>query len=180
MNKTYRLNEKDTEVLAAIGHLLKRLAASESIRPAQLVTIAKVQHVLSRLPRVTEGVCATIEISHRINQEGCSSSSIWHFFAGDGQLALSCGGSEYTESVGSDSFTTMTWEAQPGEQTDYDGSWDDSWMERECEGYSDSASCGNSFEDCEISIDDDDNPFLFESEEADGDDDATSDNLAEE
>jgi hypothetical protein len=165
MNESYRLNKADMQVIAAIGRLLKRLAASESIGPAQLVSVAKVLHVLSRLPRVTEGVCVTIEISYQIKQEGCGSSLVWHLFVGEDSMALSCGGSEYTEGVGSDSFTTMTWEAQPGERTDYDGSWDETWMERECEDYSDNSLFVSNFRDCAISIDDDDNPLLFESDE---------------
>jgi hypothetical protein len=166
MNEPYRLNKADLQVLAAIDRLLKRLAASKSIRPAKLVSVAKVLHVLSRLPRVTEGVCVTIEISYQIKQEGCGSSSVWHLFVGEDSMALSCGGSEYTEGVGSDLFTTMTWEAQPGERTDYDGSWDESWMERDDEGYSDPAVFAEDLCGCKISIDDDDNPLLFDDDGA--------------
>lgn len=165
MNESYRLNKADQQVLAAIDRLLKRLAVSKAIRPAQLVSVAKVLHVLSRLPRVAEGVCVTIEISYQIKQEGCGSSSVWHLFVGEDSMALSCGGSEYTDAVGSDSFTTMSWTARPGERTDYDGSWDDSWMERDDEGYSDPALNAEDLSDCTISIDDDDNPLLFDKDE---------------
>jgi hypothetical protein len=63
----------------------------------------------------------------------------------------------------SDSFTTMTWEAQPGERADYDGSWDESWMERDDE-FTDPPVHSEDFCGCSISIDDDDNEFLFDSE----------------
>ena len=164
MSKLYRFNETDKQVLLAVGNLLRRLIASGRLRPAQLVTIAKVQHVLSRLPSATDGVTATIEISWRISYDGSSGSSSWQFSVGREWLNLSCGGSEYTEGVGSDSFTTMDWSARAGERTDYDGRWDDRWMER-YEGYSDPPAHSSDFSNCTISVDDDDNPLLFEPEE---------------
>lgn len=81
-------------------------------------------------------------------------------------LALSCGGFKQTDSMGSDSYTTMTWEAQPGERTECDGSWDDSWMDRDDEDYSDAALNAEDLIDCTILIDGDDNPLLFESDDA--------------
>lgn len=170
MNYLYRFNATDKQVLAIVGQILKAIAASRSTRPAQLVTVAKVLHVLSRLPRVTKSVHATIELSMRIKQEGCSSSSSWQFSAGEGWLVLSCGGSEYTEGVGSDSFTTMTWSAQPGQRTEYDGGWDSYWMGSAGQSEADASSFSDLGE-CEISIDDDDNLLLCEPENSDSGED---------
>jgi hypothetical protein len=72
------------------------------------------------------------------------------------------GGSEYTEGVGSDSFTTMSWSAQLGERADYDGSWDDSWMQRD--EYADSPVHSEDFRGFSISVEDDDNELLFDTE----------------
>ncbi len=176
MSKPYRLKDRDREVLAAVERLLKRLARSEAIQPAQLVSVAKVLHVLSRLPQVTEDVCVTIELAYRTNYEHSSSSSVWQFSVGSDWLELSCGGSEYTDAVGSDSYTTMTWSAHPGARTDYDGSWDDSWMDRESAEDDGTPSGSSDALHCSITIDDDDNSLLFESAEAGGDgEDAESD-----
>lgn len=164
MSSPYRLSKADKQVIAAIESLLKQLSRAEDIKPAEMVSVAKVLHVLSRLPRVTEGVSVTIEISYRVNREGGSSSSIWHFFAGEDLLALSCGGFEYTDGVGSDTFTTMSWEAHPGERTEYDGSWDDAWMERDNDGNSDPSADSSVTGNRTISVEDDDNPLLFEPE----------------
>jgi hypothetical protein len=168
MTSKYRLNDRDLQILAAVGRMLKRLVASESVRPAQLVTIAKVQHVLSRLPLVTEGVCATIDISWRINEEGCRATSGWQFSVGDDSLTFSCGGSEYTEGVGSDSFTTMSWSASPGERSEYDGTWDESWMGPDDQGYSE-ADTFRSLHECDISVEDDENSLLSEADDSDED-----------
>ena len=80
------------------------------------------------------------------------------------ELHLDCGGSEYTEGVGSDSFTTMEWSAYPGRRTDYDDSWDSAWMQHDY--YSNRPVCTENFSDCEVSVEDDDNPLLSEPEES--------------
>ena len=163
MSERYIFEERDQQVIRAVVRLLKQLARSEVLEPAQLVSVARVLHVLSRLPRVTESVCVTIELSWRTGQEGCSSSSVWQFSVGSERLTLSIGGSEYTESVGSDSLTTMSWSAQPGQRTGYDGSWDDSWMKQD-EEYSDTPVNSEDFRGCSITVDDDDNELLSRSE----------------
>ena len=124
MRERYIFRKRDQQVVQAVERLLKRLVRSSVLEAAQLVSVAKVLHVLSRLPRATENVCVTVGLAFRVQQEGCSSSSNWQFSVGSDWLNLSVGGSEYTEGVGSDSFTTMSWSAQPGERADYDGSWD--------------------------------------------------------
>ena len=124
----YCLNETDKQVLAAAERLLKELAATKSTRPAQLASITKVVNVLSRLPRVAEDISVTIEVSWRPKEAGRRGSSSWQFSVAGDFLELSCGGSEYIEGVGSDSFTTMEWSAHPGQRTEYDGRWDTVWM----------------------------------------------------
>jgi hypothetical protein len=158
----------DQLVLEAVGQILQRIAVSNCIRPAQLVSIAKVQHVLSKLPRVAEDVCVTVSLSWSVNQDGNRGSSGWTFTAADGDLSLSCGGSEYTEGVGSDSFTTMSWSAYPGRETDYDGSWDSEWMGSQEPGALD-ACTGFPLGECHISIHDEDNALLSDDDERDDD-----------
>lgn len=165
MSERYIFRKRDQQVVQAVERLLKQLVRSEVLEAAKLVSVAKVLHVLSRLPRVTENVCVSVELAFRVEQAGCSSSSIWQFSVGSDWLNLSVGGSEYTEGVGSDSFTTMTWSAQPGERTDYDGSWDESWMQQD-EG-SETAVHSENFRGCSISVDDDDNELLFAEESND-------------
>jgi hypothetical protein len=164
MNGKYKFNHADMQILGAIKGLLRKLAAPGSVAPAQLVTVAKVLHVLSRLPCSSENVQATIGISLRVKQEGCSSLSYCRFSVTEAQLDLTCGGSEYTEGEGSDSFTTMEWFARPGRQSEFNGTWDHAWM-REDE-YSYPPIPEFDFSSCEISVEDDDNPLLDEEEDA--------------
>ena len=170
MNAEYKFNQTDRQILESIEGLLRKLAAPGSVTPAQLVTVAKVLHVLSRLPRTSENVRATIGISVRVKQEGCSSLSYWQFSVTEDELNLTCGGSEYTERVGSDSFTTMEWLAHPGKPSEFNGTWDHAWM-REDE-YSDPPIPEFDFSSCEVSVEDDDNPLLHEEKDAGEDIDA--------
>lgn len=166
MNKPYRLARTDRLVLAAVGRLLQRIASSNCITPAQLVSVAKLQHVLSKLPHVTEDVRVTVSVAWSVNQDGNRGASGFTLTADDGDLSLSCGGSEYTEGVGSDSFTTMSWSAYPGYETDYDGSWDSDWMGSQEPGALD-AGTGFPLAECHISVCDEDNSLLSDDDEPD-------------
>lgn len=50
MKLEYRLNAVDGQILNDIRQLLNRLVHSGKLRPGQMVSIAKIQHVLSRMP----------------------------------------------------------------------------------------------------------------------------------
>ena len=170
MSHRYIFGKRDQQIIRAVERLLKRVVRSGVLEASRLVSVAKVLHVLSRLPRATGSVCVTIELAFRTKQEDCSSASSWRFSVGSDWLNLSVGGSEYTEAVGSDSFTTMTWSAQPGKRTDYDGSWDESWMEQGED--SEEPVHADDFRSCSVSIEDDDNELLYDSDSSEEDDPA--------
>ena len=48
MSELYEFDAKDDELLSAAKILLKKVAVAETTRPAQLVTVAKLLHVLAR------------------------------------------------------------------------------------------------------------------------------------
>src|SRR5450755_2989103 len=52
MDGRYSFDSRDRTLLGAAAVLLKKVAAA-TLRPAQMVSVAKLQHVFSRLPRVT-------------------------------------------------------------------------------------------------------------------------------
>jgi len=55
MPERYHLNAQDRDLLQAATILLKKVATAETLRPAELVSVAKLQHVLSALPRLHFG-----------------------------------------------------------------------------------------------------------------------------
>lgn len=54
MSEQYKLRKKHEKLIRAARVLLNEVARARETRPAQLVSIAKLQHVLSVLPRITE------------------------------------------------------------------------------------------------------------------------------
>jgi len=69
----------------------------------------------------------------------------------------------------------MYWSASPGERSDYDGEWDDSWMGPNDEGYSDAAPF--SISGCAITVEDSDNPLLYDCEDDGCDESVVSDDI---
>lgn len=126
MPERYTLNTRDCWLLQAATVLLKMVAAAETLRPAELVSVAKLQHVLSVLPRVTPDLKVTVQVTGPRNRFG--EIRTWHYWevAVEGErLSISSGGHFFRPSTGGDSFTTMTWAAIPEEapeMNDYQGS----------------------------------------------------------
>ena len=124
MKPEYMLNAVDEQILDETREMLNRLAHSGKLRPAQMVSIAKIQHVLSRMPRPTSQLRVTLGLSYRIRQEGYGGMSYWQLSVNEDALELSCGGSEYSKECGSDSYTSMGWSLRPGKCAEFDGTWD--------------------------------------------------------
>lgn len=89
--------------------------------------------------------------------------SYWQLSASDDALELSCGGSEYTKECGSDLYTSMEWSLRPGKRAEVNGTWDRAWMQED--EYSDKPIYGLDFEECAISIEDDENPLLYDQDD---------------
>lgn len=123
MNERYEFNAYDHALLRAAETLLKKVATAETTRPAELVSIAKLQHVLSILPRVTSGVEVSVSVAcpRRIFGD-IETMHWWEVAVEDERLSISSGGHFYRPSTGGDSFTTMSWTAiaeEPAELDDY-------------------------------------------------------------
>ena len=52
----YELDGFDLSIVSAAKNLLTKLTQPNVLHPAQLVSVAKVLHVFSRLPRVSEAM----------------------------------------------------------------------------------------------------------------------------
>ena len=73
----YDLNAQDRDLLQAATILLKKAAGAESLRPAELVSVAKLQHVLSVLPRVTPDLEVTVQVTGPRRKFG--EIETWHY-----------------------------------------------------------------------------------------------------
>ncbi len=115
MNQRYQFAPRDAELLWAASLLLRKVMASGKISPAQMVTLAKLQHVLTVLPRAIDSVTASVSVgSPQHNFGEIETRHWWEFSIEQEHLKISCGGHFYRPRTGGDSFTTMVWEAVPG------------------------------------------------------------------
>jgi hypothetical protein len=177
-NERYNLSSQDKTLLTAASALLRKIAAAELTQPAELVSIAKLQYVLSRLPRVTKNV--TVAVSIQSPRRKFGEIKTWHWWdvcAADSKILISSGGHFHRPSTGGDSFTTMNWIASPGEDPAFDDYVGSLSIVPDVQSFPDAvASIDFTAEAYILRVDDADNPFL--EDEADGD--RNSDNDAQE
>lgn len=167
MPECYRFNSRDRDLIDAAAVLLKGVIAFEKLCPAQLVSVAKVQHVLSRLPRVTPDLDVTISvIGPHCNFDEVETWHYWDVAIEGKQLSISSGGHYYHPSTGGDSFTTMNWIATPEESAVCDDYRDQLWMVPDVQSFPDGVATINfATSNYKIEITDPDNMFLSEDEE---------------
>src|SRR5688500_7278875 len=116
----YLLGERDQDLLEAARALLAKVARASSLRPAELVSVAKLQHVISRLPKVTYELEVSVQVSApRRRFSEIETFHYWEVATMGGILRLMSGGSFYRPSTGGDSFTSMIWEVQAGERPEF-------------------------------------------------------------
>lgn len=125
----YKFDGRDLTLLASAAVLLKKVANADILRPAQLVSVAKLQHVLSVLPQVTPDLEVTVSVvgPRRLFGE----IETWHYWEigiEQERLSISSGGHLYQPSTGGDSFTSMSWIAAPGEIAELEDYRAELWM----------------------------------------------------
>jgi CheY-like chemotaxis protein len=125
MPESYRFDRKDRALLTAASGLLKKAANAEILRPAELVSVAKLQHVLSLLPRATHDLEITVSVlGPRRKFDEIETWHYWDIGIEGTRISISSGGHFHQPSTGGDSFTTMNWTAvpeEPAELEDYRG-----------------------------------------------------------
>lgn len=120
MKESYVFTSQDKKIIDSTKLLLRKIIASPFVNSAQVVSIGKILHVISNLPRYTSDVAASLILSGPRRKFG--EHEIWHswqILVEDGYIAVSSGGSFYRPSTGSDGFTCMTWSASVGNECEY-------------------------------------------------------------
>jgi len=156
MPQKYRFNSEDEAVMIEVNGLVRRLIYSGSLQPAQIVSVAKVLHVLSNLPSVNEDVSVTVELTAKREGKGRFKS-----------FRLSVSNELHLECATRDGLMTMEWHAYPGRYTEHDEYWEAEWLSHFY--WSDEPLALN-LDDCEITVEDEDNPLLFQPSQDDCDD----------
>jgi hypothetical protein len=151
--------------------------SSGKIRPAQMVTLSKLQHVLTILPRVAANVTASVSVCcPRHKFENIETYHWWDFGIENGRLFITSGGHFHHPNTGGDTFTTMDWAAVPEELPELSDYRESLWMVPDVQSYSEGVeSIDCSSDGYSIEIIDSDNTLL--EEELDEECDAESEEL---
>jgi hypothetical protein len=167
----YRLNSRDKALLESASVLLRKAALAGSTTPAELMSVAKMQHVLSRLPRVTQHVAITVSVVGPRRKFGeIETFHWWDICVAEGELSVSSGGHFHRPSTGGDSFTTMNWLAIPGEAPEFDDYLETLTIVPDVKSFADAVSSIDfTAEAYNLKVEDSENPFLQEEEEEDVD-----------
>jgi hypothetical protein len=168
---SYVLNPHDKQLLAAAQSLLAKIARAPSLHPAQLVSVAKLQHALARLPHANSDLEVHVSVvGPRHNFGEIETYHYWDVTLECGSLRLASGGHFYQPSRGGDSFTTMNWEAQPGGESDFSDYSANLWMVPDLRTYVDGiASVDFAAGGYSIEVTDSDNPLLDEMDDEEND-----------
>ncbi len=116
----YVLDDRDLNVIAAAKQLLWKIARWPVVNAGQLMVVAKVLSILEQLPRASDDIDVSIQLSgperkygdHEIRHD-------WEVRIEDKLIEVLAAGSFYRPSTGHDSFTCLQWTAQPGSDADY-------------------------------------------------------------
>jgi hypothetical protein len=168
MSERYQFDANDLVLLQAAGAFLQKISTAGTVRPAKLVSIAKLLHVLSALPRVTTGISVTVSVSSpRRTFDEIETWHWWEVAVEEDRLSISSGGHFYRASTGGDSFTTMNWAALPEEPAEFDDYSSTLWMVPDVQSFPDGiASIDFASGVYKIEVTDGDNPLIEDDEDA--------------
>jgi hypothetical protein len=138
MPSHYNFNSDGLALLADANGLLRKVAASPQLRPAELVSVAKILHVLSMLPKVTPDLQVAISVvGPRRKFDEIETWHYWEIAIEEEELSISSGGHYHHPSTGGDTFTTMSWRAVPGSPATCDDYRENLWMVPDVQSFSD-------------------------------------------
>jgi hypothetical protein len=122
MSERYRFTSRDKSLIEAGILLLRKLATAPMTKPGQLKTVTKVLQALLSLPEVPRGLNASIMVTSPTRSCGdcIRTSHSWEIRVEGEYLCFESGGGfARTDTSVSDSFTSMRWDACPGQNADY-------------------------------------------------------------
>lgn len=176
--KPYVLSAFDSSFVAAAKLLVEKVLSGGAASAAQMVSAAKLLHVLNSLPKVNENLDVSLSVNGPSRTFGdITTLHWWNIRVSNGSLQLDCGGHIHQPDIGGDSFTCMIWEISPGEHPELSNFSDQLRMAPDLRtfqgGVSDVDFTSGNYS---IEIGDSDNALLEEDEE-EGDDSESDDYL---
>jgi hypothetical protein len=167
MGEEFIISSRDKQIISTTILLLNKILKSSFIQPAQIVSVGKLLHVFSKLPKDTNNVNVTLDLSGptRIYED----RKIWHSWQINVEpeyISVSSGGHFHRQSTGGDSFTCMQWNASPGCDCAYNEYLDQLWIVDDAQPFdTEIDQLDLSKEGYSLDIDDEDNPLLGEEDD---------------
>jgi hypothetical protein len=115
----YVLGERDQSIIVAARLLLWKIIRFGQVSPAEVEVTARILGVLTRLPKTSRGLEASVELTGPRRCFGEHEIYHWWTVNVDGHLIeVSSSGHFYRPSTGGDSFSCLQWSAIPGEEAE--------------------------------------------------------------
>ena len=116
----YVLSQPDRGILTATKLLLWKVVRSRLVNPRQLEAVAKLLSLFDGLPKTADNMDVRLQLTGPRRWFGEHEIYHWWTITVEGQtIEVSSGGHFYRRSTGGDTFTSMTWAAAPGCDTEY-------------------------------------------------------------
>ncbi len=116
----YVLSQRDRGIVTATKLLLWKIVRSTLVKPQQLEVVAKLLSLFDGLPKTVGDMDLRLQLTGPRRSFGEHEIYHWWTITVEGQtIEVSSGGYFYRPSTGGDSFTSMTWAAAPGFDTEH-------------------------------------------------------------
>jgi hypothetical protein len=119
LSELYKYKGRDQTLVAAALQLLRKVAIARITKPAHLKTLSRLAYILTKFPEVPNCGFISVAVSGPSRDFGeLSTFHYWEIKVDGTTLTFSSGGN-FSGPFGSDSFTSMTWDASPGAFPDF-------------------------------------------------------------
>jgi hypothetical protein len=160
-------SSQDTSVVQAAILLLRKAVKYGPSTPAEGLSIGKAIYALERLPKLTDDMTLTIDISGPRRMFGDNEiRHSWQVEVLPGEVHISSGGYFYRKSTGGDSFTIMQWNCFEGGEPELNDYLDQHQLVDDAQRFEPEVDGLNLAEPGHtVIVTDDDNPCLDEDED---------------
>jgi hypothetical protein len=112
--------ERDKTVIGTAAQMLRMVIRVNLASSAQIISVARLLHVLERFPRVADTGPLSVTLTSPKRRYGQTETYFWwEVVWTEATVRVSGGGHYHHPSTGGDSFSVFDWEAEPGSQGEY-------------------------------------------------------------
>jgi hypothetical protein len=121
----FRLTRSAEDAIALGIRVIRLILSNAHSTPHNIKSVANALYALQRMPLSTPGVCSTFNIDLRAGDEEFREFRYIGFGITEDAFAITRGGSTYSKSDGSDSYSEDGWRLEAGEEGRVEGNLDE-------------------------------------------------------